>query len=91
LRDLLLEIAADLDCTILRLPSCGLSVTIAMGGIDEASFHAVRDAFCAELADSIIPHPVEFVHLDSADDHILRTAAKGGIPWKLAPLEPRLH
>lgn len=89
MRELVLSETSSLDCTILLFGSRARGVhrrssdiDIAFSGLSEQVFTRVRDRLLAEMEESIIPHHVDLVNMDSAPSHFRDVAMKEVIVWK---------
>lgn len=89
MRELVLSETSSLDCTILLFGSRARGVhrrssdiDIAFSGLSEQVFTRVRDRLLAEMEESIIPHLVDLVNMDSAPSHFRDVAMKEVIVWK---------
>lgn len=89
MRELVLQVTADLDCTIYLFGSrasgaCRRSSDIDIGfsGLSESLFTRVRDHLLTELEESVIPHHVDLINLDAASSEFLNIAMKKVVVWK---------
>lgn len=89
LRKLVLQIASDVDCTIFLFGSRARGnsrrssdIDVGFKDLDVSTFLSVRNRLLAELEESIIPHHVDIVHFDAADEKFRRAAEQGAIIWK---------
>jgi predicted nucleotidyltransferase len=89
MRELVLSETTSLDCTILLFGSRarGLhrrssDIDIAFSGLSEQIFTRVRDRLLAKIEESVIPHHVDLVNLDSAPSNFKNVAMKEVIVWK---------
>jgi predicted nucleotidyltransferase len=89
MRELVLSETANLDCTILLFGSRARGIhrrssdiDIAFSGLSEQVFTRVRDRLLAEIEESIIPHHVDLVNLDSAPSDFRSVAMEEVIVWK---------
>ena len=89
MRELVLSETSSLDCTILLFGSRARGVhrrssdiDIAFSGLSEQVFTRVRDRLLAEIEESIIPHHVDLVNLDSAPSDFRSVAMEEVIVWK---------
>lgn len=89
MRELVLSETSSLDCTILLFGSRARGVhrrssdiDIAFSGLSEQAFTKIRDRLLAEIEESIIPHHVDLVNLDSAPSDFRSVAMKEVIVWK---------
>lgn len=89
MRDLVLKIAADMDCTIFLFGSRasgtyrrGSDIDIGFSGLSETEFIKVRDLVLTELEESLIPHHVDMVNFATAPPHFRQVAMKKVLIWK---------
>ncbi len=89
MRDLVLRVSADLDCTIFLFGSRARGVhrrssdiDIGISGLSEADFTKMRDRLLAELEESVIPHHVDLVNMDTAPGDFREIAMKEVVVWK---------
>ena len=73
MRKLALKVTENLDCTIFLFGSraCGTErrssdIDIGFSGLDEKTFLRTRDRLLSEFEESIIPHRVDLVNMDTA-------------------------
>jgi predicted nucleotidyltransferase len=88
-KELVLRVTSDLDCTIFLFGSraCGLhrrssDIDIGFSGLNESVFSKVRDRLLSELEDSVIPHHVDLVNMDTAPSNFREVAMRKVITWK---------
>ena len=88
-RELVLKATADLNCTIFLFGSRarGLyrrssDIDIGFSGLSEAVFVRTRDRLLAELEESLIPHHVDLVNIDTAPSDFRNVAMKEVVVWK---------
>jgi predicted nucleotidyltransferase len=89
MRDLVLRVTADLDCTIFLFGSRARGghrrssdIDIGFSGLSESAFTKARDLLLSELEESIIPHHVDLVNIDMASGVFRDVAMKEVIVWK---------
>ena len=89
MRELVLRETSNLDCTILLFGSRARGehrrssdIDIAFSGLSEQAFTRVRDHLLAEIEESIIPHHVDLVNMDTAPGDFRNVAMKEVIVWK---------
>jgi predicted nucleotidyltransferase len=88
-RDLVLRVTSDLDCTIFLFGSRARGVhrrssdiDIGFSGLSESAFTKTRDCLLSELEESVIPHHVDLVNIDTAPSAFRDVAMKEVIIWK---------
>ena len=89
MRDLVLRVTSNLDCTIFLFGSRARGVhrrssdiDIGFSGLSEPSFTKVRDHLMTELEESVIPHHVDLVNIDTASYDFRNVAMEKVIVWK---------
>lgn len=89
MRDLVLRVTSDLDCTIFLFGSRARGIhrrssdiDIGFSGLSEQAFTKVRDHLLSELEESVIPHHVDLVNIDTAPDDFRSVAMKEVVIWK---------
>jgi predicted nucleotidyltransferase len=89
MRELVLQVTSNLDCTVFLFGSRAHSaqrrssdIDIGFSGLNEAAFTKVRDLLLSELEESVIPHHVDLVNMDSAPSNFRNVATKEIIVWK---------
>ena len=89
MRDLVLRVTSNLDCTIFLFGSraSGIhrrssDIDIGFSGLDESLFIKVRDHLQSELEESMIPHHVDLVDMDSVSSDFRDVAMRKVIIWK---------
>ena len=89
MRDLVLRVTSNLDCTIFLFGSRARGVhrrssdiDIGFSGLSEPSFTKVRDHLLTELEESVIPHHVDLVNIDAASSDFRDVAMEKVIVWK---------
>ena len=89
MRDLVLRVTANFDCTIYLFGSRAggvyrrsSDIDIGFCGLCETEFIKTRDNLLAELEESIIPHHVDLVNIDTAPSYFREVAMKEVIVWK---------
>jgi predicted nucleotidyltransferase len=89
MRDLVLRVTSDLDCTIFLFGSRARGVhrrssdvDIGFSGLAEPVFTRARDLLLSELEESVIPHHVDVVNIDSAPREFREVAMKEVVIWK---------
>lgn len=88
-RELVLKATSDLDCTIFLFGSRarGLhrrssDIDIGFSGLSEAVFVRTRDRLLSELEESLVPHHIDLVNIDTAPSDFRSVATKEVIVWK---------
>jgi predicted nucleotidyltransferase len=88
-RELVLRITAELDCTVILFGSRARGeqrrnsdIDIGFSGLSEPEFTRVRDRLLSELEDSVIPHHVDLVNIDTVPGSFREVAMKKVIVWK---------
>jgi predicted nucleotidyltransferase len=88
-RDLVLRVTSDIECTIFLFGSRarGLhrrssDIDIGFSGLSEPVFTRVRDHLLSELEESVIPHHVDLVNIDTTSSYFRDTAMEKVIVWK---------
>lgn len=89
MRELVLRVTSGLDCTIVLFGSRARGsqrrssdIDIGFSGLNEALFTKVRDRLLSELEESVIPHHVDLVNIDTAAPHFRDVAMEKAIVWK---------
>lgn len=89
MRDLVLRVTANLDCTIYLFGSRARGayrrssdIDIGFSGLSEPVFDKVRDCLLLELEESVIPHHVDLVNFDTASSAFLDAAMEEVVVWK---------
>jgi predicted nucleotidyltransferase len=89
MRDLVLRVTAGLDCTVFLFGSRARGVhrrssdiDIGFSGLSESAFTKVRDHLLSELEESLIPHHVDLVNIDTVSSHFREVAMEKVIVWK---------
>lgn len=89
MRDLLLGVTSGLDCTIVLFGSRargvhrrGSDIDIGFIGLTDPEFTRVRDRVLSELDESVIPHHVDLVNIDTAPGDFRDVAMKEVVVWK---------
>ena len=89
MRDLVLKATSSLDCTVFLFGSRARGahrrssdIDIGFSGLSESSFTKMRDQLLSELEDSIIPHHVDLVNIDTVPREFRDVALKEVIVWK---------
>jgi len=89
IRDLVLRATSDMDCTICLFGSRARGVhrrssdiDIGFIGVNEPLFTKLRDHLLSELDESVIPHHVDLVNLDTASSDFRDVAMEKVIIWK---------
>ena len=89
MRDLVLRVTSNLDCTIFLFGSRARGVhrrssdiDIGFSGLSEPAFTKTRDRLLSELEESVIPHHVDLVNLDTAPNDFREVVMKEVIIWK---------
>lgn len=88
-RELVIKATADLDCTIFLFGSRarGLhrrssDIDIGFSGLSEAVFARTRDRVLSELEESLVPHRVDLVNIDTAPSDFKSVATEEVVIWK---------
>ena len=88
-RELVLKATADLNCTIFLFGSRARTlhrrssdIDIGFSGLSEAMFVRTRDRLLSELEESLVPHHVDLVNIDTAPSDFRNVALKEVIVWK---------
>jgi len=89
MRKLTLKVAKDLDCTIFLFGSRARGterrssdIDIGFSGLDEKTFLRTRDRLLSEFEESIIPHRVDLVNMDTAPQDFKNIAMQEVVVWK---------
>jgi predicted nucleotidyltransferase len=89
MRDLVLRVTSNLDCTIFLFGSRARGVhrrssdiDIGFCGLSEAVFTKIRDCLLSELEESVIPHHVDLVNIDDSPSDFREVVMKEVIIWK---------
>lgn len=89
MRDLVLRVTADLDCTIFLFGSRARGaqrrssdIDIGFSGLSEPVFTKIRDQLLSEVEESEIPHHVDLVNFDTAPIDFKNMAMKEVVLWK---------
>ena len=89
MRDLVLRVTVDLDCTIFLFGSRARGVhrrssdiDIGFSGLSEVVFTKVRDRLLTELEESVIPHHVDLVNMETVSGDFRDVAMKEVVVWK---------
>lgn len=89
MKDLVLRVTSGKDCTIVLFGSRARGVhrrssdiDIGFSGLSDPLFTRTRDLLLAELEESIIPHHVDLVNLDTVSSNFRDVAMKEVIVWK---------
>ncbi len=89
MRELVLRATSDLDCTIFLFGSRAHGVyrrssdiDIGFSGLSESVFAKTRDHLLSEIEESMIPHHVDLVNIDTAPNNFREVAMKEVIVWK---------
>jgi predicted nucleotidyltransferase len=89
MRELVLGVTSSLDCTIVLFGSraCGIhrrssDIDIGFSGLTESVFTRTRDHILSKLEESVIPHHVDLVDLDSAPADFREVATQKVVIWK---------
>jgi uncharacterized protein len=90
MRDLVLRVTSDVDCTIFLFGSRARGVhrrnsdiDIGFSGLSEPVFTKIRDHLLSELEESVIPHHVDLVNIDMVSSDFRDVAMERVIVWKL--------
>jgi predicted nucleotidyltransferase len=86
---LALKVTKDLDCSIFLFGSRAQKtqrrssdIDIGFSGLDEKTFLKTRDRLLSELEESIIPHRVDLVNMDTAPPEFKNIAMQEVVVWK---------
>ncbi len=89
MRNLVLRVASDIDCTIFLFGSRARGahrrssdIDIGFSGLTDVTFTKVRDILLEELEESMIPHHVDLVNMDTAPRYFKDVAMSEVIVWK---------
>ncbi|PKN40456.1 MAG: nucleotidyltransferase domain-containing protein [Deltaproteobacteria bacterium HGW-Deltaproteobacteria-18] len=89
MRMLALKVTKGLDCTIFLFGSRARKterrssdIDIGFSGLDEKTFLKTRDRLLTELEESIIPHRVDLVNMDTAPPEFKNIAMQEVVVWK---------
>jgi predicted nucleotidyltransferase len=89
MRDLVLRVTASLDCTIFLFGSRARGtyrrssdIDIGFSGLSDSLFTTTRDHLLSEIEESVIPHHVDLVNIDTAPSKFRDIAMKEVIVWK---------
>ena len=89
MRDMVLRVTSNLDCTIFLFGSRARGVhrrssdiDIGFSGLSESVFAKARDRLLSELEESVIPHHVDLVNIDTAPGNFREVVMKEVIIWK---------
>jgi predicted nucleotidyltransferase len=89
MRELVLRVTADLECTVFLFGSRARGVQrrssdidIGFSGLSESVFTKVRDRLLSELEESVIPHHVDLVNMDTVPGDFREVAMKEVVVWK---------
>lgn len=88
-RELVLRVASEADCTIFLYGSRAggafrrsSDVDIGFCGLGEREFLRLRDRLLSELEESVVPYHVDLVNMDAVSDRFRSTAMEKVIVWK---------
>jgi predicted nucleotidyltransferase len=89
MRDLVLKATSDLNCTVFLFGSRARGVyrrssdiDIGFSGLSEPQFTKFRDHLLSELEESVIPHRVDLVNMDTASSDFRNVAMEEVVVWK---------
>lgn len=89
MREMVLRATSDIDCTIFLFGSRvrgthrrSSDIDIGISGLSESAFTKTRDRLLSELEESIIPHHVDLVNIDTAPVDFRNVVMKEAIIWK---------
>lgn len=89
MRALTLSVTSDHDCSIFLFGSRARGIyrrnsdiDVGFSGLSDAAFTKIRDRLLAELEESIIPHHVDLVNMDTAPPSFKNVAMKEVVIWK---------
>ena len=88
-RELVLRATSDLDCNIFLFGSRARGehrrssdIDIGFSGLNDALFTKVKDRLLSELEESVIPHQVDLVNMDTVGNDFRDVAMEKVIIWK---------
>ena len=88
-RKLVLRATDELDCTIFLFGSRARGefrrssdIDIGFQGLKEPLFSKIRDQLLSELEESVVPHHVDLVNIDTAPESFRKVALQKVIIWK---------
>jgi predicted nucleotidyltransferase len=89
MRELVLRLTSDLDCTVFLFGSRARGyhrrssdIDIGFSGLREPVFTRLRDLLLTELEESVIPHHVDLVNMDTVSSYFRDAAMEKVIVWK---------
>jgi predicted nucleotidyltransferase len=89
IQELALRITSNLNCSIFLFGSRAggvhrrsSDIDLAFNGLSEPIFSKVRDRLLSEIEESIVPHHVDLVNMDTAPSNFRTVAMKEVIIWK---------
>lgn len=89
MRDLVLKATTNLDCTVFLFGSRARGVyrrssdiDIGFSDLSEPIFTRLRDNLLSELDESVIPHHVDLVNMDTASSDFRNVAMEEVVVWK---------
>ena len=89
MRDMVLRVTSHVDCAIFLFGSRARGVhrrssdiDIGFSGLSDLMFHKIRDKLLSELDESVIPHHVDLVNIDTAPRSFRDVAMAEVIIWK---------
>jgi len=89
MRELVLKVTSNLDCTVFLFGSRvrgvnrrSSDIDIGFSGLSEPVFTTIRDRLMSELEESVIPHHVDLVNMDTAPSDFRNVAMKEVVVWK---------
>lgn len=89
MRELVLGVTSSIDCTIVLFGSRARGIhrrssdiDIGFSGLSESLFTRTRDRILSELEESVIPHHVDLVNMDTAPPSFKSVAMKEVVVWK---------
>jgi predicted nucleotidyltransferase len=89
MRELVLQVTSNLDCVVFLFGSRARGahrrssdIDIGFSGLSESAFTKARDLLLSELEESVIPHHVDLVNMDTAPSNFRDIAMKEVIVWK---------
>jgi len=89
MRELVLKVTSNLDCTVFLFGSRvrgvnrrSSDIDIGFSGLSESVFTTIRDRLMSELEESVIPHHVDLVNMDTAPSDFRNVAMKEVVVWK---------
>ena len=88
-REMVRQVTADIDCTVVLFGSRargtarrGSDIDIGFIGISEAQFVKLRDRILGELEESVVPHRVDLVNMETVANSFKKMALRDVVVWK---------